>query len=91
MERLLSPDDVGPRLDGLYGELLGDGPAPAWTPGPAEIEAFARDYRRRAYAEFRPLTQRERAEVRATRLRERALRLRAAAGPVLHQLKERLP
>jgi glycosyltransferase involved in cell wall biosynthesis len=91
MERLLSPDDVGPRLDGLYGELLEGTPPPAWTPGPAEIEAFARDYRRRAYAEFRPLSPRERAEVRATRLRERALRLRAAAGPVLHQLKERLP
>ena len=91
VERTLSPDDVGPRLDGLYGELLGDGPARAWEPGPREIDAFARDYRRRAYAEFRPLTLRERGEVRAARLRERATLAKTAAAPVLAQLKDRLP
>jgi glycosyltransferase involved in cell wall biosynthesis len=90
MERTLSPDDIGPRLDGLYGELLGDGPAPEWQPGPEQIDAFARDYRRRAYAEFRPLTLRERGEVRATRLRERATLAKTAAAPVLAQLKARL-
>jgi glycosyltransferase involved in cell wall biosynthesis len=90
MERTLSPDDIGLRLDGLYGELLGDGRAPAWSPGPEQIDAFARDYRRRAYAEFRPLTLRERGEVRADRLRERATLARTVAAPVLARVKGRL-
>jgi glycosyltransferase involved in cell wall biosynthesis len=82
--RLLDPDAVVRRLEALYEELLLPGaPVAAWTPDAVEVEAFARDYRRRAYAEFRPLNVKERAEVRAERLRERASHKAAAVRPML--------
>jgi hypothetical protein len=67
--RMLSVDDIPARLGDLYAELLGGPPAP-WSPDAAAIEAFARDYPRRARAEFRPLTRAERVQRRTTRLRE---------------------
>jgi glycosyltransferase involved in cell wall biosynthesis len=67
--RMLSVEDIPARLGALYAELLGGPPAP-WSPDAGDIEAFARDYPRRAKAEFRPLTARERTERRTTRLRE---------------------
>jgi glycosyltransferase involved in cell wall biosynthesis len=75
--RSLSVVDIPARLAGLYDELLGGPPAP-WSPSPAEIEAFARDYPRRSRAEFRPLTTTERIDARAARLRERTPQVVAA-------------
>ena len=70
IERMLSVDAIPARLGDLYAELLGQGPPAAWSPDPEEIEAFARDYPRRARAEFRPLTRAERVQARTSRLRE---------------------
>jgi glycosyltransferase involved in cell wall biosynthesis len=79
MERLLHPGDLPERVQALYASVAAGGEAPeAWTPSPEEVEAFAADYERRARLEFRPLSARERAEVRTERARERIVRTREA-------------
>jgi hypothetical protein len=61
------------QLERLYRSLLEQGSPPTdWVPPPAEVDAFAADYARRLHAQYRPLTERERAEVRRERRRERA-------------------
>ncbi|HEU4974710.1 MAG TPA: glycosyltransferase family 4 protein [Baekduia sp.] len=61
------------QLESLYEALLADGrPPAAWLPDIRALEAFERDYPRRAAAQLRPLTRRERVEARAAVLAERA-------------------
>jgi glycosyltransferase involved in cell wall biosynthesis len=70
------------QLEALYESLLDGGDAPDdWQPSPAEVESFGREYPHRLAAQFRALTPRERAEARAARARERAVRLRGLLRP----------
>lgn len=80
-ERELDATVLTRRLEGLYEAVAAGEPAPQpWQPAPEEIDGFAAEYARRSASTFRPLTGRERAEVRAARLRERALWAARAAG-----------
>jgi glycosyltransferase involved in cell wall biosynthesis/predicted O-methyltransferase YrrM len=78
VERVLSPAPLVRQLERLYVALLAEEEPREWDPAPEQIAAFEGDYPRRAAAEFRPLAPRERAEVRAMRLRERLRTARAA-------------
>jgi glycosyltransferase involved in cell wall biosynthesis len=81
-ERLYDAGAQTRQLERLYDALLASGAPPAeWSPSAAEVDAFPQEYARRRAAAFRPLTDRERAEVaRAARLERARWALRAARG-----------
>lgn len=69
------------QLERLYAALLAGEPIPhEWVPDPAEVDAFGAEYVRRLDAKFRPLTDRERREVRLAYVQERARWAWRAAG-----------
>jgi glycosyltransferase involved in cell wall biosynthesis len=72
VDRLFSVVPLTRQLERLYAALAAGGPLPEWSPSPSEVDAFAEEYARRAVAQFRPLTGRERLEARASVLAERA-------------------
>jgi glycosyltransferase involved in cell wall biosynthesis len=77
--RRLSADEHATQMERLLISLATDGRVPdEWSPSPAEVEAFAGDYRERKRRQLRPLTSRESAQAHATRLRERATQLASA-------------
>lgn len=79
VESTLSAGPLTAQLARLYRALIETGEPPeSWSPSAEDVEAFAADYPRRAAAEFRPLTARERAEVMAERVRERLARTTGA-------------
>jgi glycosyltransferase involved in cell wall biosynthesis len=80
VERTLSSGPLTRQLERLYSSLLTGQDVSEWDPSPEETERFVSEYPARAAAEYRALTPRERAEVRATRARERIRRTRAALG-----------
>ena len=83
IERMLDPGMLTRQLEDLYTHHLDPAsPLPAWTPNPAAVEAFQRDYPRRSGQSFRPLTRRERAEAELYRRKDRALQLRSTAQMV---------
>src|SRR5215211_7785483 len=80
VERRLSPGPLTRQLERLYLGLLAAEDVREWDPSQEQIEDFVSEYPRRAAAEYRPLTPSERIELRATRMRERLRRTRAAVG-----------
>jgi glycosyl transferase family 1 len=78
VEGSLDPARLTLQLESLYHSLLdGDGLPSDWDPAAEQLEAFERERGRLASAEFRPLSARERFQVRLERERER---LRRVAG-----------
>jgi glycosyltransferase involved in cell wall biosynthesis len=67
VDRLLAPGPLTRQLEELYAALLRGEDAPAWDPSPADVQRFTASYPRRAAAEYRPLTAREKADARAIR------------------------
>ena len=78
VERLLSAQPLVRQLERLYSGLVAGDEVGEWDPSPEQVRSFEAEYPRRALAEYRPLTPRERAEVRATRMRERSRQVRVA-------------
>jgi glycosyltransferase involved in cell wall biosynthesis len=82
VEDSLDPARLTLRLESLYHSLLdGDGLPSDWDPAAEHLEAFEREGGRLASAEFRPLTTRERSQVRLKRERERVRRVAGLVRP----------
>ena len=99
-DRLMDAPVLTRQLEDLYDDLVAGRPVrDAWIPALGEVDAFAAEYAQRLAARRRPLTTRERAEVRLDRWREqvrwsaRAVRSmdRAKARMALSILRARLP
>ncbi len=95
-DRLMDAVKLTRQLESLYAGLVTDGRAPeAWWPDGPEVDAFGDEYAARLERSFRPLTGRERRQVRAARRGERLrwawrARKRADARTVWAALKARL-
>lgn len=71
-DRLMDAAVLTRRLESLYAGLLADGlPPPVWSPDGDEVDAFGEEYAARLQRSFRPLTDRERREVRFAYATER--------------------
>ena len=72
-DRLFDATMLTRQLERLYEALArGEAPPGEWVPPPAEVDAFAAEYRDRLAASFRELSAEERREERREFLRERA-------------------
>ena len=68
------------QLERLCISLGDEGRVPEeWSPSPAAVDAFSREYKRRSALEFRPLSSFERLQAELTRRRERVAELRDVA------------